>query len=204
MAKKETSSKIAKGNDAAVCSSCGAPEVYSKGLCKKCYKHQWYLEKRKGKPASERKPGHPTLTGEPKPEKCVICGNTPVYARGRCYKCYKRIYQRGTIKQEGNNTDYKTDYAYKRTINRETGEKELCSYCGIRPVYAHYFPAGTPLEVRKTTEGKAYCRNCYERANRNHGDPSYKGRSYERTLRSEKALLRKQAREKKSKEEDDG
>ena len=172
--KNESASSVDKSTVGSKCSNCGKSEVYSKGLCEQCYKSEWYLKKRATKPKSTRKPGRPTLTGE-KPTECTSCGAKPIYARGLCYKCYKRAYQRGDVTEEAINASYKKP----RTVDPETGEKKTCSYCGLNPVYS-----------------KDLCRKCFTRAKRNGGDPTYKGRSYERIMRSERMLKEKREREK--------
>lgn len=183
--KKNAAQKDITGKKTGTCSECGKTDValYSKGICVTCYKRLWYQEKKKTQPKPTRGPGRPTRTGE-KPTACIACGEPQIYARGVCYKCYKRAYQRGLVTKEA----IDISYINKRTTDRETKQKHICDYCGIRPVYAH----------RKNEAGEllGLCRNCYERAKRNNGDPSYKGRSYERNMRNEKELQRRRELEK--------
>lgn len=171
-----------KNVNAGKCSSCGKNNVYSKGLCEKCYKAQWYQNKKASSPQNpDNKPvGRPPISGV-KATECYACGNTKIYARGLCYKCYKRAYQQGNVTKEG----IDASYIRPRTTDPVTGKKMTCSYCGINPVYAN-----------------GMCRNCNTRANRNGGNPAYKGRSYERILKSEQ-LLKKRRELQESEEKED-
>ena len=153
-------SKANQLSNKGVCANCGKTEIYSKGLCEPCYKAQWY-QSHKPLNVAKKPVGRPPLSGE-KATECSCCGSKNVYARGLCYKCYKRAYQQGNITKDG------VDASYQRrpTIDPATGEKRVCSYCGLQPVYVGDL-----------------CRKCDTRAKRNGGDPAYKGRSYARTMK---------------------
>lgn len=159
--------------NADICANCGKNGVYSKGLCEPCYKAQWYQEKKASMPLNlpKRPIGRPPISGG-KTTECSDCVDKRVYARGLCYKCYKRAYQQGNVTAEG------VDAAYKRprTIDPVTGKKKTCSYCGLDSVYAH-----------------GLCRNCHARKIRNGGDPAYKNRSGKRVMKS-RQLLKEQRR----------
>lgn len=158
-----------KKTSAGKCSNCGQNEIYCKGLCKQCYKAQWYQNKKTAAPDEpDKKPvGRPPVNGK-KTTVCYACGDTEhYYARGLCYKCYKRAYQMGRVTKEGIDASYQRP----RTTDPKTGEKKICSYCGLNPVYA-----------------KDLCRSCLTRASRNGGDPAYQGRSSERIMKSKQLL----------------
>lgn len=168
----ENQNKATKNNEKETstgkCSNCGKNEIFAMGLCQQCYKAQWYQKKKASMPPNPDKnpPGRPPVNGV-KATVCYACGEKKIYARGVCYKCYKRAYQMGHVTKEGIDASYQRP----RTTDPETGEKKICSYCGLNPVYAN-----------------GLCRNCHARASRNGGAPGYKGRSYERSMKNERLL----------------